>query len=501
MGNCFNSDSAGNGGNNSKSVKQAENEINKKNKEKQDQEKNIHRILLLGPGESGKTTILNQMRKIHGVMRSEQSMEMVVSVIRRNIVKYMALLCVKAKHLEIVVTNNESHEHATKVVTYAMTKETAADSIDINRGFNKKEDMADLMGSNLKLSSICPNDVLESIKFLWKNEPAIQEVLRNRSKFQIHDNVSHFFDSIDRAFDENFEPTDDDILRLRMRTSGFTESTFTVFLDPKQSNGNINLIIPNNNNIDKNKNFKKESFIFIDVGGQRSERRKWMTIMKDDSQIQAVLYVVAISEFDMKCFEDNETMRLDEALELFEKCGREGILSDKSVTIFFNKYDLFTEKLESIINNTNPDQHDFKSYYRDFHGDGTNASQIIDYVFDKFKHTYLKIVGKGDGNEAGGGPGPENDLARRGTNDSQSNNVSNNLQHPHFTPKKGGAPMELDSVSADIHEDMLPLFCHHTCALDTKQIAKLMLDIQLNVITKQLETSGFLWAQDGAQMF
>ena len=66
MGNCFNSDSAGNAATNTKSLQQTENEINKRNKEKQKQERNIHRILLLGPDKSGKTTMLNQLRKIHG---------------------------------------------------------------------------------------------------------------------------------------------------------------------------------------------------------------------------------------------------------------------------------------------------------------------------------------------------------------------------------------------------------------------------------------------------
>ena len=503
MGNCFNSHSAGNVGNSNNSLKQAENEINKQNKEKQDEEKHIRRILLLGTGESGKTTILNQIRKMHGVLRSEHSIDLVVRVIQRNIVKYMALLCIKAEELNINITNKESHEHASKVVKYAIAKETGSVAINLNCNYvctdkTKARIMDSYSRSHYyKLSSMCPDDVVESVKFLWKNEPALRQVLRNRSKIQIHDNASHFLDSIDRAFDENFDPTDDDILRLRRRTSGFTEAMFTVLVDhdPKQqSNGNLNLIIPNNDNsnIDKYKNYTKECLIFIDGGGHRSERKKWMNVMKHDSQIQAVLYVVAINEFDMTCFEDGKTKRLDEALYLFEKCGDEGLLSNRSVTIFFNKYDLFTAKLESVLNNTNPDQNDFKFYYPDFIGDGTNASQIIDYVFDKFKQTYLKvsmaIVEKKD---ACGGAENDHDHQRRGTstltNGSLSHAISNNLQQP------------------DTHhdEDMLPLYCHHTCAVDTKQMEKLLFDIQLNEITKQLKTSDSLCAhvQDCPQMF
>ena len=157
-----------------------------------------------------------------------------------------------------------------------------------------------------------------------------------------------------------------------------------------------------NNNDDENKNngsngngkahtkLRKETFIFIDVGGQRSERKKWMTVMKEDSQIQAVVYVVAISEFDMTCFEDNTTMRLDEALKLFEECGQNGILDDKAVTIFLNKFDLLTNKLQSIVNNTNPVQKDFKFYFNDFEGDGTDTTQILQYVRDHILIVFIK---------------------------------------------------------------------------------------------------------------
>lgn len=57
-----------------------------------------------------------------------------------------------------------------------------------------------------------------------------------------------FYADLDRLFDPGYTPTSDDILRVRSKTTGITETRFEI-------SGLI--------------------FRMFDVGGQRSERRKW----------------------------------------------------------------------------------------------------------------------------------------------------------------------------------------------------------------------------------
>lgn len=62
--------------------------------------------------------------------------------------------------------------------------------------------------------------------------------------------LKSLFESLDRISPKDFLPTDDDILRVRIRTTGIIEEKFDL-----PSHGKVLKV--------------------CDVGGQRSERRKW----------------------------------------------------------------------------------------------------------------------------------------------------------------------------------------------------------------------------------
>ena len=83
-----------------------------------------------------------------------------------------------------------------------------------------------------------------------------------------------YFDSIDRIAAGDYIPNDQDVLRSRVKTTGITETTFII--------GDL-------------------TYRMFDVGGQRSERKKWIHVFDN---VQVVLFLVAISGYDHVLVED-----------------------------------------------------------------------------------------------------------------------------------------------------------------------------------------------------
>lgn len=88
-----------------------------------------------------------------------------------------------------------------------------------------------------------------------------------------------YFSDIDRLFGKEYVPSDQDILRARLRTTGINETIFEV--------GN-------------------RTYRMFDVGGQRSERKKWIHAFDN---VNVVLFLVAISGYDHVLVEDRNGVR------------------------------------------------------------------------------------------------------------------------------------------------------------------------------------------------
>jgi GTPase SAR1 family protein len=116
-------------------------------------------------------------------------------------------------------------------------------------------------------------------------------------------------------------------------------------------------------------------FEMYDVGGQRSERRKWIDCFDN---VDAVIFVAALSEYDQALAEAKRTNRMVEALELFRSVCNNRAFANTSIMLFLNKKDIFAEKiLYSDIAAQRP-FYDYAGPPRDFdHG--------VLYFIQKFK--------------------------------------------------------------------------------------------------------------------
>jgi len=83
----------------------------------------------------------------------------------------------------------------------------------------------------------------------------------------------------------------------------------------------------------------------VDVGGQRSERKKWMHCFQD---VTSVIFCVALSEYDLKLEEDNETNRMMESISLFGQICNSKWFVNTSMILFLNKRDLFQQKIKKV---------------------------------------------------------------------------------------------------------------------------------------------------------
>ena len=84
------------------------------------------------------------------------------------------------------------------------------------------------------------------------------------------------------------------------------------------------------------------SFHITDVGGQRDLRKKWIQCFSD---LTVIIYVVDMSAFNENLDEDPSINRLNEALSVFKDIWLNRYLSNVSVILFLNKYDLFADKI------------------------------------------------------------------------------------------------------------------------------------------------------------
>jgi len=84
-------------------------------------------------------------------------------------------------------------------------------------------------------------------------------------------------------------------------------------------------------------------FKLTDVGGQRSERKKWISCFQN---LTAILFVVALSEYDQTLHEEAGTNRMTESIKLFRGVVGNDALHHVAMILFLNKEDLFSEKIK-----------------------------------------------------------------------------------------------------------------------------------------------------------
>jgi hypothetical protein len=93
-----------------------------------------------------------------------------------------------------------------------------------------------------------------------------------------------------------------------------------------------------------------------------------------------------LSEYDLKCYEDDSTLRMKESLILFEEISNTRYFQDLPIFLFFNKVDLFKEKIKNV---------DLNVCFKEYTGgkDYDKAIQYIQKIFlDKVQDEQKKVL-------------------------------------------------------------------------------------------------------------
>ncbi|PHT74163.1 Guanine nucleotide-binding protein alpha-1 subunit [Capsicum annuum] len=333
-------------------------EIERRIEQETKADKHIQKLLLLGAGDSGKSTIFKQARdhkkyllRFHFSLNikllfqtgfDEEELKNYIPVIHANVYQTIKILHDGSKELA------QNELEASKYLLSVENKEIGEKLSEI--------------GGRLDYPHLT-NDLVQDIEALWK-DPAIQETLLRGNELQVPDCAHYFMENLLRFSDLHYLPTKEDVLFARIRTTGVVEIQFSPVGENKKS---------------------EEAYRLFDVGGQRNERRKWIHLFEG---VTAVIFCAAISEYDQTLFEEERKNRMMETKELFEWVLKQPCFEKTSFMLFLNKFDIFEQKVLKVPLNA-------CEWFKDYQPVSTGKQEIehaYEFVKKKFEESYFQCT-------------------------------------------------------------------------------------------------------------
>ncbi|KAJ3195236.1 SWI SNF, matrix associated, actin dependent regulator of chromatin, sub d, member 1 [Irineochytrium annulatum] len=343
MGNCGSTEE-------DRKASQVSKSIDKSIKEDERNKEFAIKLLLLGSGESGKSTVLKQFKLIHGVGFSDSERMAFRPAIVSNVMNCAKALVAAMDSLEIpygwpyahaprgspVRTDAVAEKQGSSKDVALSSSQDGLDSTAEEEGPMSAAEFRCMHGGDADVQASVraaalisqspgsygegepiPEDILKAIETMWSDK-GVQYCVTRSSEYQLMDSCEYYMADLGRFLNAGYTPTNQDILSARVMTTTITETKFKV---------------------------EHALFRIFDVGGQRSERKKWAPYFDDCS---AIIFISAISAYDQTCFEDNATNRMIESLNLFGSICNHPLFKSTSMIVFLNKIDLFRKKLLQV---------------------------------------------------------------------------------------------------------------------------------------------------------
>ena len=204
------------------------------------------KLLLLGCGSAGKSTLFKSLRISHCGGIDHTDLMSIIPLIRRHCIESILKLFGQCQLLYSL--NNILHSNCNLNITNEI--QIHINSIEEFRNSVCLDDQSDDWEN---VDSDIMNGIAGSINLIWKL-PEIQATYHKRGLyFALEDNSDYYLNKINTIFNKNYIPSQEDYLKAKQRTVGMIDYEYQAKVS-------------------------KSNFRIIDVGGQRSERRKWMSL-------------------------------------------------------------------------------------------------------------------------------------------------------------------------------------------------------------------------------
>ncbi|EPQ53703.1 guanine nucleotide binding protein alpha subunit [Gloeophyllum trabeum ATCC 11539] len=331
--------------------------------------KRVVRLLLLGQSESGKSTTLRQFQRLYTPTAFRQERVLWRSVIQLNLIRSIRTILdalpsssalgspalpeirerlevlrdVEHSLIRMLTMNIYGCILAAKAVDCPTTNGNwpwSDQEVYIRPGTAWKGALAKLvqsMGDADGDIPPSPTSVLyrlrEDIMALWTDR-GVREVLRRR-KLRLEEGpglltlyacVRSFLNDIERVTSLKYTPTEDDVLKARLKTVGVSEYKFEMEASAGKESGT--------------------EWRIVDVGGSRSQVTTWMPFFDD---VDAIIFLAPISGFDQVLTEDRSVNRLEDSVLLWKAICSNKLLANVELVLFLNKCDILDQKLKSGV--------------------------------------------------------------------------------------------------------------------------------------------------------
>ncbi|KAI8087825.1 heterotrimeric G protein alpha subunit A [Gilbertella persicaria] len=279
--------------------------------------KQEYKILLLGSGESGKSTILKQMKIINQNGYSKEELRSWRTIVYKNLIESAQVLIQAMSDFDLSFVDTLNNTYADQIRNYRL----------------------------LESQTMLDASFIEAVEHIWADQSTKFCATEKTSEFYLMDSAPYFFDEIVRIGNPNYIPNEQDVLRARLKTTGITEIKF--------------------------QHKKQMAIHMFDVGGQRSERRKWIHCFE---AVSSIIFCVALNEYDQVLLEEKRQNRMLESIALFESIVNSRWFLHTSIMLFLNKVDLFKIKIARVS---------LQKYFPDY-GGGNDINKAVKYILWRF---------------------------------------------------------------------------------------------------------------------